>query len=297
MAASNQYWISTHEKVSKESKQILNEYLLSLKVENKAAATITKYRRIMEQFLRECLIPIEDLTSEDVRGWLDIFSLDKKPRTIDLYISALSTFFSFCLDEEYMGKAVMKKRWRPKIPKALPKYLDEFEYARVKVTSEHLSVRNRALLLFLFSTGCRVSEVVNLRVQDIDFDRQYVDVTGKGQKIRRIYFSEECDLVLSNYLERRSAKPTDPLFMNRFGNGLQVSGIHLVLKKVGVQAELVQSFHPHMCRHTFATNMLARGADLQFIADVMGHADLNTTRIYAQIPTEVMKLTYQNIMG
>ena len=191
----------------------------------------------------------------------------------------------------------MKNRWRPKIPHSLPKYLYEFEYARVKVTSEHLPIRNRALLLFLFSTGCRVSEVVSLRVQDIDFDRRYVDVTGKGQKIRRIYFSEECSLVLSDYLEMRNANPTDPLFMNKFGNGLQAGGIRKILQKLGGKAGLIQSFHPHVCRHTFATNMLARGADLQFIADVMGHADLNTTRIYAQIPKEDMILTYQNIMG
>lgn len=229
--------------------------------------------------------------------WLTTFSVGKKPRTVDLYLSAVSSFFSFCLEEEYMEITVVKKRWRPKIPHSLPKYLDEFEYARVKVSAEQLSIRNRALLLFLFSTGCRVSEVASLHVQDIDFNKRKADVTGKGRKIRQIYFSEECGLVLQDYLEKRSAEPSDPLFMNKFGEGLQVQGIRKVLKKVGGEAGLVQSLHPHMCRHTFATNMLARGADLQFIADVLGHADLNTTRIYAQIPTEEMLLTYQNIMG
>lgn len=291
------YWESYDDGLLAETRMALNEYLLSLKLANKAEATIDKYRIILELFLKECSIPFEKMTALDVRTWLTLFSEGKKERTIDLYLSAISSFFSFCLEEDYMKTTVVKKRWRPKIPHSLPKYLDEFEYARVKVTSEHLPIRNRALLLFLFSTGCRVSEVVSLRVQDIDFDRRYVDVTGKGQKIRRIYFSEECGLVLSDYLELRTANPTDPLFLNKFGDGLQAIGIRKILQKVGGKAGLNQSFHPHMCRHTFATNMLARGADLQFIADVMGHADLNTTRIYAQIPTEDMILTYQNIMG
>lgn len=297
MVESKKYWECTDTALLEETRKALNEYLLSLKLANKAVATIDKYRRIIEAFFKECKLPLEEITSDDVLMWLTTISAGKKPRTIDLYLSAVSSFFSFCLEEDYMEITVVKKRWRPKIPHSLPKYLDEFEYARVKVASEQLPIRNRALLLFLLSTGCRVSEVAGLTVQDIDFKKRKIDITGKGQKIRQIYFSDTCGLVLQDYLDKRSAKPTDPLFMNKFGNRLQVQGIRKVLKKVGGEAGLIQSFHPHMCRHTFATNMLARGADLQFIADMLGHADLNTTRIYAQIPTEEMRLTYQNIMG
>lgn len=85
--------------------------------------------------------------------------------------------------------------------------------------------------------------------------------------------------------------------MNKFGDRLLNGGIRGVLKKVGKQAGLEKNFHTHCCRHTFATNLLARGANLQFIADEMGHADLNTTRIYAQIPSEDKRLKYKNIMG
>jgi integrase/recombinase XerD len=293
----NRYWESTNKSIPSESRTILNEYLLSLKLENKAVATITKYRRFLERFLRECKIPIEELTSEDVRKWLDEFSVDKKPKTVDLVLATLSSFFNFCLDEEYIEHTVMKKRWRPKIPKSLPKYLDEYEYAHVKRISEHLQVRDRALILFLFSSGCRVSEVSNLNIKDINLDKRTVEVVGKGKKIRHVHFSEECAIVLKEYLQTRTYELTDPLFMNKFRQRLLVGGIQQVLKKVGIKAGLKQSFHPHCCRHTFATNMLARGADLQFIADEMGHSDLNTTRIYARIPTEDMKAKYQNILG
>lgn len=297
MKGQNKYWQSIREGITPASKQILNEYLLSLKLENKATATIIKYRRILERFLLECKIPLEDLTSEEVRKWLDGFSEGKKPRTVDLVLAALSSFFNFCLDEEYMEQTVLKKRWKPKIPKSLPKYLDEFEYAHVKHIAEQLPLRDRALILFLFSSGCRVSEVSNLTIQDVNLKKRTAEVVGKGKKIRHIHFSEECALVLNGYLQIRTSDPTEPLFKNKFGKSFHVDGIQQVLKKVGIKADLKQSFHPHICRHTFATTMLARGADLQFIADELGHSDLNTTRIYARIPTEEMIVKYQNIMG
>lgn len=297
MGISEKYWISNNDGIDTSSKQILNEYLQSLKLENKAEATIVKYRRILEKFLSECTIPLENLTSNDVRKWLDEFSVGKKPKTVDLVLAALSSFFNYCLEEGDMKDAVMKKRWRLKIPQALPKHLDEFEYARVKRTAEHLPIRDRALVLFLFSSGCRVSEASNLNIQDVDIKKRTAQVMGKGRKIRYIHFSEECALVLNKYLQTRSSDLSEPLFKNKFGHRLLKGGIQQVIKKLGKKAGLLQSFHPHCCRHTFATNMLARGADLQFIADEMGHSDLNTTRIYARIPTEDMKLKYQNIMG
>lgn len=274
MKPSGEYWQSSHNGISPISKQILNEYLLSLKLENKAAATIIKYRRILEQFLRECPIHLEKLKAEDVRKWLDVFSIGKKPKTIDLILATLSTFFNFCLEEEYMKSAVIKKRWRIQIPRTLPKYLDEMEYARVKRISEQLPVRDRAIILFLFSSGCRVSEMSKLNIENVNLEKRTAEVIGKGKKIRHIHFSEECALVLKDYLRTRSGNLNEPLFMNKFSHRLLVGGIQQVLKKVGIKAGLNQSFHPHCCRHTFATRMLARGADLQFIADEMGHSGL-----------------------
>ncbi|WOV88042.1 tyrosine-type recombinase/integrase [Sporosarcina oncorhynchi] len=293
----NKYWISNNQSISQNRRTLLNEYLLSLKLENKAEATITKYRSILEQFFSECTIPLDELTSSDVLTWLNMFSEDKKPRTIDLVLSTLSSFFSFCLAEEYMDTRVTKQRWRPKIPESLPKYLNEQEYARVKRAAERLSVRNRALILFLFSSGCRVSELSNLNIQDVDLKKRTAEVKGKGGKIRHVHFSEECAIVLQDYLGTRDIDPTAPLLMNKFGNRLLGGGIRNVTNKLGVEAGLKQSLHPHSLRHTFATNMLARGADIQFISEEMGHSDLNTTRIYARIPTEDMILQYQNIMG
>lgn len=297
MADLNKYWVSKLECIPVKTRTVLNEYLLSLKLENKAVATVTKYRWILERFLRKCTIPIEELTSEDIHSWINEFSVGKKAKTIDLVLATLASFFNFCLEEEYMERTVMKKRWKPKIPRTLPKYLDEYEYSHVKRMAEQFEKRDRALLLFLLSSGCRVSEVSNMNMQDVNLEKRIAEVTGKGRKIRQVHFSEECAMVLRGYLLTRSGERTEPLFMNKFQRRLQVGGIQQVLKKLGIKAGLKQSLHPHCCRHTFATNMLVRGADLQFIADEMGHSDLNTTRIYARIPNEDLKTKYQNIMG
>ncbi|PYF07567.1 tyrosine-type recombinase/integrase [Ureibacillus chungkukjangi] len=297
MNLSNNYWISNNAAIPLENRKILNEFLLSYKLANKAEATITKYKSILERFLSECTVPIEELTSDDVLKWFNEYSIDKKEKTLDLVLSSLSSFFKFCIAEEYLGQMVIKKRWRPKIPHSLPKYLTEQEYARVKIAAEKLSIRDRALVLFLFSSGCRRSEVVQLTIKDVNIDRRTAEVKGKGKKIRHVHFSEECALILKDYLSTRLLKSTDPLFLNKHGKPLQQNGIYLVISKLGKLAKLNQSLHPHSCRHTFATNMLSKGAGLPFIADELGHSNLNTTRIYARIPTEDVILAYQNIMG
>lgn len=196
-----------------------------------------------------------------------------------------------------MDKMVLKKRWRPKIPQSLPKYLNEQEYSRVKMASEQLSLRDRGLVLFLFSSGCRRSEVANLKIEDIDLDKRIAKVIGKGNKIRTVHFSIECAIVLKEYLNTRNYKKSDSLLINRWGQLLQQKGIYKVVKRVGELAGLTLTLHPHCCRHTFATILLARGADIQFIADILGHTNLNTTRVYARFPSEDMILAYQNIMG
>lgn len=150
MNATKKYWESTHEAIPMPTRTIVNEYLLSLKLANKAEATISKYCSILERFFSECTVPIDLLTSEEVINWLNEFSSDKKERTVDLVLSTLSSFFKFCIAEDYLDTMVIKKRWRPRIPQSLPKFLNEQEYARVKLASEHLSHRDRCLFCFSF---------------------------------------------------------------------------------------------------------------------------------------------------
>ncbi|RYG71914.1 integrase [Lentibacillus lipolyticus] len=289
------YWVITNRAIDADTREVLNEYLLNLKVSNKADTTIDKYRKILEMFFVECQVPLEVLSSEDVLQWINDYGTDKKEKTMALVISALSTFFAFCQAEDYLDRALMKRRWRPKIPNALPKYLDDAEVASIKKSAETLSVRDRAIVLFLLSSGCRRSEMSRLNVTDVDLDKRTASVVGKGKKVREVHFSEECSLLLQAYLSNRLVNG-ESLFLNRFGERLQPMGIYKITRKLGEKAGLLQHISPHSLRHTFATTMLSRGADIQFIGDELGHTDLNTTRVYAQIPTEEMMNAYKKIM-
>lgn len=184
--------------------------------------------------------------------------------------------------------------WRPRLPRTLPKYLNSSELARVKIKAEKLSPRDRALVGFLLSSGCRRSEVSGLDVEDIDLDNRTARVLGKGNKIREVHFDEESALILKQYLNNRP-KDKKPLFLNQFKERLMPIGIYAITTKLGKKADLLNSFSPHCCRHTFATNMIARGAELEFIGNELGHRDLNTTRIYARILSEQIIAAYRKI--
>ncbi|TMN21907.1 tyrosine-type recombinase/integrase [Lentibacillus cibarius] len=297
MSTSQKYWVTTKEIVPENNRQILNDFLLSLKLANKAVVTITKYKWILEKFLSECSVSIEDLTPEHIRNWLYVISEGKKPKTIDLYLSALKSFTNFCLAEDYLNAPVIKSRWKPAIPESLPQYLNGEELARVKREAEDLPLRDRALILLLLSSGCRKTEASYLNIEDVQLKKRTAMVMGKGGNLRHIHLSEECALVLQDYLQTRNYCEGEPLFLNKFGGRLKSTGIYKVTTKLGKQAELSQTLYPHVCRHTFATTMLAKGADLSFIAEEMGHANVNTTRIYARIPTDDLIMKYENIMG
>ena len=169
---SNKYWISTHEAIPIQTRMILNEYLLGLKLANKAEATISKYRSILERFCSECLVPLSSLTSEDVLKWVNKYSVGKKYSTVIIVLSILTTFFNFCFEEGYMDKMLMKRRWVPKVSQPLPRYFTEETYSHEKITKELVSYGYQGTALFYYPYPshwrCRLSEVANLLIQDVD---------------------------------------------------------------------------------------------------------------------------------
>jgi len=296
MNSSKKYWISTNEAISVHTKTILNEYLLSLKLENKAESTISKYRSILERFFSECNVPISELKSDKVLKWFQAFSVGKRGKTLDLVQSTLSSFFKFCISEDYMDTVITKNQGRQKIPLSLPKYLNEQEYVRVLLASEQLPLRDRVLVHFLFSSGCRRFEVTQLTIQDVDLVKRTARVEGKEKKSRTIHFSKECGLLLQAYLRTRFANHTEPLFLTKFNNALGESGIYKITKKLGEIANLKQTLHPQVCRNTF-TNMVARDADSEFNPDETSNTYLNTSPVFVRTSKKDMIMTYQNAMG
>lgn len=160
-----------------------------------------------------------------------------------------------------------------------------------RIRSACSNVRDLALVDFLYSTGCRVSEVSHLDISDIDFDSLECTVVGKGNKERIVYLSDVAAMHLQEYLQGRK-DVSEALFSGKGSDRLSKNGIEATLKRIGKKAK-VENVHPHRFRRTLATNLLDRGMNIQDVAKILGHADLKTTQIYCFISQKNVKVAYQ----
>lgn len=289
-------WDANVEGIIPEHQKILAEYLKNMKLNNISEGTVSLYRRYLDKFLLANPMPLRSLTPDLVLSWIRANYWDKAPKTLTICLSALSSFFNFCQTEEYVGICLIKKRWYPRLPKPIPKFLTRSEQARVRLQTEKDTIRNRALVEFFLSSGCRLAEVRGLNIEDIDIAEKTARVTGKGEKLRDVFFSDTCAILLEKYLKSR---PSDQnaLFLSAFKRRLSKSQIRGIIKKIGDKAEVARSLSPHCFRHTFSTNLLSKGAELDFIAELLGHEDLQTTRVYAHYPKEELIGLYRKYMG
>lgn len=289
--------ISITELKNIENGEILNEYLQSLIVENRSKQTIKCYRYFLERFFREQEKSYSSLNSDEIREWFNKNTLEVKEKTIRFQLSVLSSFYNYCVQEEYLEKSPIKQRWFPRLPKPIPKYLEKVEIAKVRHQSENEKLRNRVLVELILTSGCRVAEVFQLNRTDIDLENRTARVVGKGKKIRSVHFTENCLILLERYLENRDDKEHALFISTVTGKRLSIRMIQFIFNQIGEKAGLTGSLHPHRLRHTFATELLAKGADILFIADELGHSDIGTTQIYARLPKSSMVASYRRYMG
>ena len=291
------YWIVENENIHPENLEILNEYLLDLKLTNKSKQTIMEYSWFLQRFLIFINKPVTDLVSDDIFDWTNKKCGCLKPATKNRHLAVISAFIQFCQQEEYLSEDVqVKSRWRPKLPKTQPKYLDKEELAKVKLAAENFKLRDRALFEFLLTSGSRVGEAVGLDIEDLDLEIRSARVTGKGNKTRDVHFSESCALLLEKLLENHPGN-TSAVFLNRWGNRMHVRSVQNIMAKIGEKAGLNRKLTPHCLRHTFSTYILSKGADIEFISEELGHANLATTCIYARVLDEQVVATYRKCMG
>ncbi|MGE7544175.1 tyrosine-type recombinase/integrase [Sporosarcina newyorkensis] len=292
------YWKLKTPLSNTENEERINDYLLSLYVGNYSKFTVQSYRGILQNFFREKEEIYSSIESSKIQKWLTELLTNCTEGTVAFRISVLNSFYQFCIEEGYMEKSPMKKRWYPRLPHAVPKYLEKREVVKVRRLIEEDNIRNRALVEFLLTSGCRVGEVHRLDRSDVDMERRTAMVIGKGQKIRQINFSESCAILLERYLESRSDQHPALFVTNHWSpRRLSTKWMGTILNRIGTRAELSSSLHPHRLRHTFATDLLEKGADLSFIGEELGHANLKTTQVYANLPKQKIKLLYRRYMG
>jgi tyrosine recombinase XerC len=215
-------------------------------------------------------------------------------RTIARHLSVLRSFFKFLTREGYLKNNPTLSISTPKQEKRLPSFLTEEEITRLiesALPKDERGSRDKAILETFYSTGIRISELVELDIPDIDFIGGIIKVMGKGKKERIVPIGEQAIAAIRAYLDKRK-KQADTLFLNKSGQRITTRGVRYIVKKYIRIASIKQGVSPHTLRHSFATHLLNRGADLRSVQELLGHANLSTTQIYTHLTTERLRDVY-----
>jgi integrase/recombinase XerD len=285
----------------------ISSFLTYVKVEKGLSSnTVSAYRRDLvkfDVFAQKRKLSLEAVSRDDLVDFLaSLYRLKLESRTVARHLVTLRNFFRFAQIQELITTDPSINLESPKIRRSLPGYLRLEEVERLLEQPDSttaLGLRDRAMLEVLYSTGLRVSELIGLRVSDLDSKVGCVRCIGKGDKERIVPVGRKALLMVEKYL--RDARPkllgklrgSPTLFVNRRGVSLSRVGVWKILSGYGKRAGLRVSLTPHMLRHSFATHLLERGADLRSVQLMLGHADISTTQIYTHVVEERLKQIYK----
>ena len=291
----------------------LDQFLQHLKYErNVSAHTLRNYASDLDQF-KEYLFKIEkrsDISVKEIdrltiREWMAGLHNDHKKTSIARKLASLRTFFQFLVREGVVETNPAKLVATPRIERKLPNHLsmeDAVRFIETPDTNTDLGRRDRAIVEFLYATGIRVGELVNINMQDIDFREKLVRVTGKRKKQRIVPFGEPALQALMHYLEETrpvflnncpaATRDNNAVFLNYQGTRITTRSVGRMIDKYIKQCADIHDISPHSLRHSFATHLLDSGADLRDIQELLGHARLSTTQIYTQVSMEKMIEVY-----
>ena len=271
--------------------------------------TCRAYRRDLEQF-QTFLDEEMDWSHRDldpvaldglvIRAYLGHLHKNLKKTTIARKLSALRSFFSFLVKKGFIETNPAEFVQTPKRRQSVPNYLPIDEAFRLldSITGDSiLALRNRALLETLYSTGIRVSELVGMDRDAVDFEKGFIRVLGKGNKERMVPVGKKAMRCIRQYLEKRQGsgkkeQDGDALFLNRYGARLGVRSVARFIEQVNRRLGVTRPVSPHGLRHTFATHLLDAGADLRIVQELLGHASLSTTQRYTHVSIDHLMEVY-----
>lgn len=286
----------------------VHDFLYYLETEKEYSnMTIISYKESLDIFLTflkvECYSNIKEIDYRCIRNYLTyLYNKNYSKKSISRHISTLRSFFKYLLKENIVTNNPMKLISNPKLDKNLPKFLyyDELEkLLNIPDKSEPLGIRDALVLELLYSTGIRVSEIINIKLTDINESAKTIKILGKGNKERYVVYGNYLDDLLKLYLSKArykilKNKINDYLILNHYGNQITDRGIRNIIDKVIKQGNLKYHISPHVLRHTFATHMLENGADLKTVQELLGHEHLSTTEIYTHVTNERLRNVYLN---
>lgn len=272
----------------------LKSYLVTRKIEGMAEVSVNLYARILREFFFYTNKAVDEIKVNDVRAYLYLVQKNRgiSNRTLNTRRSVVSSFFEWCCNEDYISK-------NPCRPIKPIKYSSEPRQPLNGVEMEMLrnacqTIRDRALVEFLYSTGCRVSELIRVDVSDIDFDQKEVLLFGKRSKYRTSYINAKCEVALRQYIRTRVDSNDGSLFCSDRAPHKRLSRktIEDVIRNLGIRAGIDRPVFPHLIRHTVATDGLNRGMDITEVQKFLGHENINTTLIYSHVSNEKAKQGY-----
>lgn len=282
--------------------ELVDEFLIYLStVRGLSDNTVVGYRNDLEQFMQFLTPEIDILTITKENILLCVGQLSKQKKsaaTINRFIAAVRTMFSYSRKFGYIQKNPSIEIKTVKIPKKVPSFMTAAEVNQLCNTplkNELLwQSRDECLFKMMYSSGCRISEITNLKLSDFMDNYHSAIVTGKGNKQRRVFFGEEARNALARYYQDRKKvmaenhieKPTDQLFINQKGEPISVAGIRYIITRYSGVEGTNHHVNPHAFRHTFATTMLNNGADVRIVQEMLGHSSISTTQRYTHVTTE-----------
>jgi len=263
-------------------------------------------KRFAEFLRKRQKLRMEDVNREDVVDFLSSLYKEKlDSRSVARYLVSLRGLYKFAMMEEMVGADPTENLESPKIRNSLPTYLRVDEIDKLLAApnlATPIGLRDRAMLEVLYSTGLRVSELLNLRISDIDMRIGCVRCIGKGDKERLVPIGRKAIAAVEQWLAQgrpKFARPASPpphnqvLFLTSIGRRLSRVGIWKILHEYGMRLGLRGQLTPHKLRHSFATHLIEGGADLRSVQLMLGHADISTTQIYTHVVEERLKQIYK----
>lgn len=268
--------------------------------------TISNYQRDLSHLLQFCeqnrILEPGAISSADIRHLATRWHREgKSPKTIQRRLSALRSYFQHLVKQGQLKNNPAVVVSAPKNRRSLPKALDTDQASQlVAISSDSwLSLRDRAMLELLYSCGLRLSELVNLDVNDIDIADASLTVIGKGQKARQLPIGSHALTALRNWLQVRSdcnidIKESAAVFVSKKGQRISPRNVQLRLKQYGLQQGVQQNVHPHMLRHSFASHLLESSGDLRAVQELLGHSNISTTQVYTHLDFQHLAKVYDS---
>ena len=278
----------------------INDYINYLKIERQLSPnTIDSYKRDLEDFYKFTNKSYKFITKDDAIKYLEYLNKKINPRSINRHIVSIKNYFKFLEKNNSINYNPFEEITGLKTPKKLPRILSEEDVNNLLdiPLNDAYSYRNKAMLELMYSSGLRVSELLNLEVNNIDFNMNLVRVFGKGSKERIVPIDDIATKYLSEYISiyRNTLlknKESDILFLNSRGDKLTRQGFFKILKTIAKEKGIKKELSPHTLRHSFATHLLNHGADLRSIQTMLGHENIETTQIYTHVSDNYIKENY-----